>query len=112
MRDITLRFEAFTAYPDALKIKDTTKSDKSASYPDILLHNDYNGTLTATLCNKRSNFDFPTINFRSFNVVIFHFHLLMVCVYLCSFAAQQHILDLSQRGKLQTLKCTNTPVEL
>jgi hypothetical protein len=33
-------------YPDELEIKDTTESDKSASYLHILLNIDFNGRLT------------------------------------------------------------------
>jgi hypothetical protein len=36
-------------YPDELEIKDTTESDKSASYLDILLNTDSNGRLTTSL---------------------------------------------------------------
>ena len=36
-------------YPEELEIKDTTESDKSASYLDILLNIDSNGGLTTTV---------------------------------------------------------------
>jgi hypothetical protein len=36
-------------YTDELEIKDTTESDKSASYLDILLNIDSNGKMTTTL---------------------------------------------------------------
>jgi hypothetical protein len=45
-------------YPEDFEIKDTTESDKSASYLDILLDIDSNGRLTTTLCDKRDDFDF------------------------------------------------------
>jgi hypothetical protein len=35
-------------YPDELEIKDTTESDKSASYLEILLNIDSNGRLTTS----------------------------------------------------------------
>jgi hypothetical protein len=35
-------------YPDELEIKDTTESDKSASYLDILMNIDFNGRLTTS----------------------------------------------------------------
>jgi hypothetical protein len=48
-------------YSDELEIKDTTKSDKSDSYLDILL--DSNGRLTTTLHDKCDDFDFAIVNF-------------------------------------------------
>jgi hypothetical protein len=50
-------------YPDELEIKDTTESDKSASYLDILLNIDNNGRLTTSLYDKRDDFDFAIVNF-------------------------------------------------
>ena len=50
-------------YPDELEIKDTTESDKFASYLDILLNIDYSGKLTTSLYDKRDDFDFAIVNF-------------------------------------------------
>jgi hypothetical protein len=50
-------------YPDELEIKDTTESDKSASYLDILLSIDSHGRLTTSLYDKRDDFDFAIVNF-------------------------------------------------
>jgi hypothetical protein len=50
-------------YPNELKIKDTTESDKSASYLDILLNIDSNGILTTSLYDKGDDFDFAIVNF-------------------------------------------------
>jgi hypothetical protein len=50
-------------YPDELEIKDTTESDKSASYLDILLNVDSNGRLKATIYDKRDDFDFAIVDF-------------------------------------------------
>ena len=50
-------------YPDELEIKDTTESDRSALYLDILLNIDSNGRLTITLYDKRDDFDFAIVNF-------------------------------------------------
>jgi hypothetical protein len=50
-------------YPNELEIKDTTESEKSASYLDILLNIDSNGTLTTSLYDKRDDFDFAIVNF-------------------------------------------------
>jgi hypothetical protein len=66
-------------HPDELEIKDTTESDKSAPYLNILLNIDANGRLTTSLYDKRVDFDFAIVNFL-FYVVTYHFHLLMVCI--------------------------------
>ena len=50
-------------YPKELDIKDTTESDISASYLDILLNIDSNGKLTTTLYDKRDDFNFAIVNF-------------------------------------------------
>jgi hypothetical protein len=50
-------------YPDELEINDTTESDKSASYLDILLSIDSNGRLTTSLSDKRDDFEFAIVNF-------------------------------------------------
>ena len=50
-------------YPDELEIKDTTKSDRCASYFDNLLNIDSNGRLTTTLYDKRDDSDFAIVNF-------------------------------------------------
>jgi hypothetical protein len=50
-------------YPNQLEIKDTTESDKSASYLGILLNIDSNGRLTTSLYYKRDDLDFSIVNF-------------------------------------------------
>ena len=50
-------------YPDKLDIKNTIKSDITASYLDILLSIDSNGRLTTTLYDKRDDFNFAIVNF-------------------------------------------------
>jgi hypothetical protein len=66
-------------YPDELEIKDTTESDKSASYIDILLNIDSKGRLTTKLYDK--GYDLTLLSSTSlFSVLIYHFHLLMVCI--------------------------------
>ena len=57
-------------------IKDTTESDISASYLDILLNIDFNDGLTTTLYDRRD--DYATINFP-FLCGNVHFHLFMMC---------------------------------
>ena len=50
-------------YPGELEIKDTTESDTSPSYLDILLEKDTNGNLTTKLYDKRDDFNFSIVNF-------------------------------------------------
>jgi hypothetical protein len=50
-------------YPDQLEINDTTESNKSSSYLDILLNIDSNGRLTTSLYDKRDDFYFAIVNF-------------------------------------------------
>jgi hypothetical protein len=69
-------------YPDELEIKDTTESDKSPSYLDILLYIDTNGRLTTSLYDKRDDLTLQSSTFL-FYVVTYHFHLLMVYTSLC-----------------------------
>jgi hypothetical protein len=54
---------AHLIYPDELEIKDTTESDKSKSYLDIILNIESNGWLTISLYDKRDDFDFAIVNF-------------------------------------------------
>jgi hypothetical protein len=68
-------------YPNELEIKDIAESEKPASYLDILLNFHSNGRLTTTLYDKRDDIDFAASTFL-FYVVIYHFHLLMVCISL------------------------------
>jgi hypothetical protein len=50
-------------YPIELKIKDTTDTDKSASYLDLHLEIDSEGRLRTTLYDKRDDFNFLIVNF-------------------------------------------------
>ena len=59
-------------YPDELEIKDTTESDKSASYLDILLNIDSNGRMTTSLYDKRDDFGFAIVNFPFMKVVCYY----------------------------------------
>jgi hypothetical protein len=64
-------------YPDELKIKNITESDKSASYLDILLNIYSNVRLTTSLYYKLDAFYFAIY------VVTCHFQLLMMCISPC-----------------------------
>ena len=51
-------------YPIELKIKDTTDTDRSASYLDLHLEIDSEWRLRAKLYDKRDDFNFPIVNFQ------------------------------------------------
>jgi hypothetical protein len=50
-------------YPIELEIKDTTYTDKSASYLDLHLEIDSEGRLRTKPYDKRNNFNFPIVSF-------------------------------------------------
>ena len=50
-------------YPAELEIKDTTKSNSSASYLDLLLSIESDGQLHTSLYDKRDDFNFHITNF-------------------------------------------------
>jgi hypothetical protein len=50
-------------YPIELEIKDTTDTDRSASYLDIHLEIVSEGQLRTKLYDKRDDFNFPIVNF-------------------------------------------------
>ena len=50
-------------YPIELQIKDTTDTDKSASYIDLHFEIDSEGRLTKEHYDKRDDFNFPIVNF-------------------------------------------------
>lgn len=50
-------------YSSELEIKDTTDSEISVSYLDVLVEKDVNGNLTTKLYDKRDDFNFSIVNF-------------------------------------------------
>ena len=50
-------------YPADLEIKDTTRSNTSASYLDLLLSIENDGQLRKSLYDKRDDFNFHITNF-------------------------------------------------
>ena len=50
-------------YPIELEIKDTTYTDRSASYIDLHLEFNSEGRLRTKLCHNRGGFNFPIVNF-------------------------------------------------
>ena len=53
----------YRIYPIELEIKDTTDTDRSASYLDLHLEIDSEGWLRTKLYDERDNFSFPIVNF-------------------------------------------------
>jgi hypothetical protein len=92
--------------PDELEIKDTTKSDKSASYLDILLNIDSNGRLTTSLYDKRDKFDFAIVNFPFLcsNIPLSLAYGLYISQLIWYPRACFEYEDFSKRGKLLTNK--------
>ena len=64
-------------YPAELEIKDTTESNTSASFFDLLLSIESDGQLRTSLYDKRDDFNFHIKTFRSW-VAIFHLRQPMV----------------------------------
>ena len=54
-------------YPAELEIKDTTESNTSASYLDLLLSIESDGQLRISLYDKRDDFNFHITNFPFLN---------------------------------------------
>jgi len=67
-------------YPVELEVKDTTESPNSASYLELYLEHDINGTLTTNLSDKRDDFNFPIVNYSFSTVTSRHFlHMVFTC---------------------------------
>ena len=63
-------------YPIELEIKDTTDTDRFASYLDLHLEIDSEGLLRTKLYDTRNDFNFPIVNFHLY-VATFQQHLYM-----------------------------------
>jgi hypothetical protein len=87
----------YLIYPEELDIKNTTESDKSASYLDILLNIDSNGSLKTAVYDKRDHFDFAIIN-----VVTYHFNQLMMYMSPSWFHTQVRVLRMRSFKTRQT----------
>jgi hypothetical protein len=93
-------------YPDKSEIKDTTESDKSASYLDSLLKIDSNGRLTTSQYDKRDDFEFAIVNFPFLcsNIPLspaYGVYISQLMLYARACFAYE---DFSKRGKLFTNK--------
>ena len=91
-------------YPIELEIKDTTDTDRSASYLDLHLKIDSEGRLRTKLYDKRDDLKFPLWTFHSY-VATFQQHLHMEYISLSwACGSYQDFLD---RGLLLTKKLLN-----
>jgi len=54
-------------YPVELVVKDTTYTPNPASYLDLYLEHDINGTLTTKIYDKREDFNFPIASYSFFD---------------------------------------------
>ena len=59
-------------YPIELEIKDTTDTDRSASYLDLHLEIDSEGRLRTKIYDKRGDFNFPIVTWLSVMEYLFH----------------------------------------
>jgi hypothetical protein len=93
-------------YSDELDIKDTTESDKSASYLDILLNIDSNGRLTTSLYDRRDDFDFVIVIFPFLfsNIPLSPAYGVYISQLIRNARAYYAYEDFSKRGKLLTKK--------
>jgi hypothetical protein len=92
-------------YHDELEIKDTTESDKSASYLDILFNIDSNGRLTTSQWYKRDDFDFAIVNFPFLcsNIPLTPAYGVYISQLIRYVRASFVYEDFSKRGKLLTM---------
>jgi len=67
----------YRIYSIELEIKDTTDTDRSASYLDLHLEIDSDGRLRTKLYDKR-NFNFPIVNF---SFIYIHFVYIYIYIY-------------------------------
>jgi hypothetical protein len=83
-------------YPDELKIKEITESDKykSASYLDILIDIASNDRLTTTQYNKRDDFDFSIVNFPFLCSNIPLSYAYGIYISTCSWFRQEQVLHM------------------
>jgi hypothetical protein len=83
-------------------MEDTTESDRSVSYLDILLDIDSNGRLTTSQYEKRGDFDFAIVGFPFLCGNMPLSPVCGVCVSRLVWCARAHFAyeDFSERGKV------------
>jgi hypothetical protein len=108
---IILGFSDFVdrIYPIELEIKDTTDTDKSASYLDLQLEIDSEGRIRTKLYDKRDDFNFPILNFPFIcsNIIAaptYGVYISQLIRYSRACGSYQDFLD---RGLLLTMKLLN-----
>jgi hypothetical protein len=96
-------------YPIKLEIKDTTDTDRSASYLDIHLDIDSEGRLNGDSTIKQYDFNFPTVNFPFIcsNISAAPAYGLYISQLIRYFKACGSYQDFLNRGLLLTRKLLN-----
>ncbi len=96
-------------YPIKLEIKDTTDTDRSASYLDLHLDIDSEGRLNGDSTIKQNDFNFPTVNFPFIcgNISAAPAYGLYISQLIRYFKACGSYQDFLNRGLLLTRKLLN-----
>jgi hypothetical protein len=96
-------------YPIELEIKDTTDTDRSASYLDLHLEIDSEGWLRTKLYDKRDDFNFPIVNFPFMccNIPAAHAHIVYISQWIRYSRDCGSYHDFLDRGWLLTRKPLN-----
>ena len=90
-------------YPIELEIKDTTETERFATYLDLHLEIDSEERVRTKLYDKRDDFNFPTVNFYSYvATAAYEVYISQLIRYVCG--SYQDFLD---RGLLLTSKLQN-----
>jgi hypothetical protein len=102
-----INYYVYLIYPDELEIKNTTESDKPASYLDILINIDSNGRLTTSIYDKRDNFGFAIVKFpflctKCSNIPLSPAYDVCISQLIRFARAYFAYADFSKRGKLLT----------
>lgn len=93
-------------YPSELEIKDTTDTNKSASYLDLFLEITIDGRLQTKIYDKRDDFNFPIVNFPflSSNIPASPAYGVFVSQLIRYSRASSKYLDFVERGVLLSQK--------
>ena len=93
-------------YPIGLEIKDTTDTDRTASYLDLHLEIDNEGWIRTKLYDKKDDFNFLIVNFPFIcsNIPAYGVYICQMIRYSRACGSYQDFLD---RGLLLTMKLLN-----
>lgn len=96
-------------YPSELETKDTTITNKSASYLDLFLEIEFTGKLSTKLYDKRDDFSFPIVNFPflSSNIPANPAYGVYISQLIRYSRACAHYADFLKRANLLTIRLPN-----